>query len=264
MPSLQMSLTFPSALAIVDCGSGSSRMSVYSLHKDDGFVHEDRYVPSNILPTLAPAMAANQQQQWVDTLTELLSHEDPGLRVVVGTTGGLRKELNEGRVTTAQVEAFSQALEAAFPGAHGPRARLVQLSGSEEAELELAAVRYIAKHALLPVRPNFGGGLKRIEDEIGVLSCGGASSQIAYHPHLQDVVSPPQSSITSPKFTRLCSPQGTNFLSLNTDLLGAIRLARKYGHETWTGPAFAYTEDLMWKRIAEVGAPLASSEAPSS
>jgi hypothetical protein len=222
-------------------------MSIYSLHVDDGYVHEDRYIPSNILPTLAPAIGANQHQQWVEKLAELLSCERPDLQVVVGTTGGLRKALSEGNVTEAQVEAFSQALEAAFSCEQGgSRARLAQFSGSEEAELELAAVRYIAKNALLPVRPNFGGGLQVIEDEVGVLSCGGASSQIAYHPHLQEVTMD----------NSILNPASPNFLSLNTDLLGAIELARKYGHQTWTGAAFAYTEDLMWKRIAEAGAPL--------
>lgn len=221
-------------------------MSVYSLHPDDGFVHEDRYVPSNTLPTLAPAIAANQHQEWVTKLAELLSCESSALRVVVGTTGGLRKALSEGQVTETQVQAFSGALQAAFPGADGPRARLAQLSGSEEAEMELAAVRYIAKCALLPVRPNFGGGLQPIEHEIGVLSCGGASSQIAYHPHLQEVdIKGSVSNLPS-----------TEFLSLDTDLLGAIKLARTYGHQTWKGSAFAYTEDLMWKRIAKAGAPL--------
>lgn len=231
-------------------------MSIYSLHVDDGYVHEDRYVTSNILPTLAPAIAANQHQEWVNKLAEVLSCEDPNLQVVVGTTGGLRKALSEGKVTEAQVQTFQQTLEAAFRAGDGSRARLMQFSGSEEAELELGAVRYIAKHALLPVRPNFGGGLQRIEDEVGVLSCGGASSQIAYHPHLQEVRISPSSPQPSSLDDSMSGPGLPEFLSLNTDLLGAIQLARKYGHQTWTGAAFAYTEDLMWKRIAEAGAPL--------
>lgn len=231
---------FLPALAVVDCGSGSSRMSVYSLHPD-GFVHEDKYVPSS-LPTLAPAIGANQHQQWIDKLADLLSFENPALRVVVGSTGGLRKALSGGQVTEAQVQAFSEALEARFPGADGPRVQLVHLSGSEEAELELVAGRYLARHALKSVRPNFGGGIQEIrEDEIGLLSCGGASSQIAYNPHLQ-FLDPSHSS--------------TQFLSLETDLIGFMESAKKYGRQAWNGDAFAYTEDLLWKRIAEAGAPL--------
>merc|ERR1719446_1983812 len=32
--------------------------------------------------------------------------------------------------------------------------------------------------------------------------------------------------------------------------------ARESGQEAWKGEAFAHTEDLMWRRIAEVGAPI--------
>merc|ERR1712238_534804 len=74
---------------------------------------------------------------------------------------------------------------------------------------------------------------------------GGASSQIAYHPHLQETTSSNDASLPSSKF-----------LSINTNLLDAIAAARDYGHATWKGSAFAYTEYLMWKRIAEVGAPI--------
>jgi len=159
-------------------------------------------------------------------------------------TGGLRKAIAEGSVTEVQVQKFAETLASAFQG----RARLAQLSGHEEAELELAAVRYIGSHALGTTRPSFGGGIQRIASETGVLSCGGASSQIAYCPHLQETSSSFRPDGQQPPLYK--------FLSISTNLLDAIAAARKFGHETWKGAAFAYTEDLMWKRTAEIGAPI--------
>lgn len=162
-------------------------------------------------------------------------------KVVVGTTGGLRKALAQEIVSETQVQTFAEVLSSTFKG----QARLAQLTGEEEAELELKAVRYIASHSLGTFRPTFGGGYRRIASELGVLSCGGASSQVAYFPRLQET----QGDDSAKRNT-------TQFLSLNTNLLDAIASAKRYGHQTWSGPAFAYTEDLMWKRIAEAGAPL--------
>jgi len=162
-------------------------------------------------------------------------------QVIVGTTGGLRKAISQGLVSEQQVKTFSEVLASKFQG----RARLAQLSGVEEAEMELTAVRYIASQALGSFRPTFGGGIQSIGADLGVLSCGGASSQIAYLPHLQETDKAGDLSKTA-----------LQFLSLNTSLIDAIASARKFGHQTWKGAAFAYTEDLMWKCIAEVGASL--------
>lgn len=210
-------------------------MSIYSKHADDGFVHEDRYVPSGFLPTLAASIGADQHQDWVKKLAELVKDEDPHMKIVIGTTGGLRKAIGEGKVQLTQVKAFEAALEAEFNG----RARLEQLTGSEEAELELIAVQYIARHALPGLRPVFGGGTKYNED-VGVLSSGGASSQVAYFPHQ------PDEDAASNK------PIHPKFLSLNTNLLDAMEAARKNGRLS----ALAQTEDSLWKNIAAAGAPL--------
>jgi len=204
-------------------------------------VHEDRYVPSNILPTLAPSIAKDQHELWCDKLAEVLKQEKQMPRVIVGTTGGLRKAVAQGVVNEAQIQTFAETLARRFGG----QARLAQLSGEEEAEFELTAVRYIASRALGNFRPSFGGGIQRVGDEVGVLSCGGASSQIAYHP----------SELQRDKATST-SPKVSKFLSLNTNLLDAIATARKFGQGSWKGDAFAYTEDLMWKHIAEAGATL--------
>jgi len=123
-------------LAVVDCGSGSSRMSIYSRHSDN-LVHEDRYVPSNNLPTLAPALAAGEHESWIAKLKEILKDEDPNIRVVVGTTGGLRKALAQGKLQQVHIDTFVERLASAFPG----QAQLMQFTGEQEAAMELKAVR---------------------------------------------------------------------------------------------------------------------------
>ena len=81
------------SLCVVDCGSGSSRMSKYEVD-DDGVVRESRYVPSGTLPTLAPALASGNGKRWVAALADLLQREQ--CPVVIGTTGGVRAALDRG------------------------------------------------------------------------------------------------------------------------------------------------------------------------
>lgn len=239
-----LALATPSALAVVDCGSGSSRMSIYSLHSSDGFVHEDRYIPSNLLPTLAPTLAAGGAEAWVEALAALVATEREDMRVIVGSTGGLRKAMDDGAVTEAQVAALEYALAARFGDG---RARLEQLSGGAEAALELRAVRYVAAHALPLMRPQLGGAPVRIGDgEVGVLSCGGMSSQVAFRP--------------SAAGTKKSQPQ-QQFLSLRTNLLGAMARARREGDLAGT---LARSEDRLWASVAAAALGLAPSGDSSS
>ena len=240
-----LALATPSALAVVDCGSGSSRMSIYSLHSSDGFVHEDRYIPSNLLPTLAPTLAAGGAEAWVEALAVLVATERDDMRVVVGSTGGLRKAMDDGAVTEAQVAALERALAARFGDG---RARLEQLSGGAEAALELRAVRYVAAHALPLMRPQLGGAPVRIgEGEVGVLSCGGMSSQVAFRP-------------TAAGQKKKSQPQ-QQFLSLRTNLLGAMARARREGNLAGT---LARSEDRLWASVAAAALGLAPSASSSS
>ena len=58
-----------------------------------------------------------------------------------------------------------------------PKAEFLQYTGPAEAQLELAAVRYIARHALPGAIPVFTIG-RVSSGAIGTLSCGGSSSRL--------------------------------------------------------------------------------------
>eukprot|EP01052_Picozoa_sp_SAG31_P014753 SAG31_NODE_927_length_10930_cov_15.134983_7_plen_416_part_00 len=208
-------------------------------------------VPSNILDTLAPALASGNHLKWVAVLERIMEEENPDIPIIIGATGGLRKALDEGAVRPEQIHAFKSALEATFQG----RAKLQLLTGAQEAQLELTAVRYIGRHALPPFAPQFGGGTSKVDpSELGVLSSGGASSQLAYHPHLQTAAA---ASVTREKNQNI-APASQNdsaetaYISIPTDLLGAMNQARQYGLE----PAMASIEDRLWADIAALGGPL--------
>jgi hypothetical protein len=159
------------SVCVVDCGSGSTRFSQYSVHTaGDGYVHEDRYQPSGVLPTLVSALSGGLAaiQRWVALLKSIVDDDgENGMPVIVGATAGVRTALDEGIISDAQIKEFEQALAEHF----GDCASFRLLTGEEEAECELFAVRYIARHALPTVRPKFGGGTKPIDD-VGMLSCG--------------------------------------------------------------------------------------------
>jgi hypothetical protein len=168
---------------------------------EDGFCHEDRYQPSGVLPTLVKSLAAGTQAEWVETLAALVQGEAD--KVIVGTTGGLRQALEVGTVTERSVEILREEMAKAF----GSKGELRNLSGPAEAEMECVAVQYCSAKVLPTSRPQFGGGKRRIGN-VGMLSGGGMSSQLAYESR---------------------APDGTpseggkaEFKSIQTDLLGAI------------------------------------------
>lgn len=209
---------------VIDCGSGSSRLSKYSYHKD-GYIHEDLYIPSGIIPTLALSISNENQHNFVHKLQTALqeleaSVDMSGIVLIVGATGGLRKALDEGTVTNEQVKYFKKCLHETFP-----KAEFLQYTGPEEAQLELAAVRYIALHALPGAIPVFTGG--RISGgKIGTLSCGGSSSQVAYYdPETQKDV----------------------FLSFRTDLISTMKELREMGD--WNEMKYLKLESKLWNLI---------------
>lgn len=205
-------------ICIVDCGSGSSRASVYSVH-EDGFVHEDRYISSGIIPTLAQSLSKGEHLEWVSKLKEVLVEDSATITgVIIGATGGLRKALREGIVSAPQLSRFRQVLKANVPDA-----LLVQLSGEEEAKFELMAVRYLAQYALPGNVPRLTGGRKGI-GRVGVLSSGGSSSQVCYTD----------------------GDSGEDrYMSLDTNLIGAIAKARENGGN------LRFYENYMWKLILD-------------
>ena len=89
---------------VIDCGSGSSRLSKYSYH-NDGYIHEDLYIPSGIIPTLAIALSKDKQELFIEDLKNALEKLDSNIsrpdyfssmNLTIGATGGLRKALDEG------------------------------------------------------------------------------------------------------------------------------------------------------------------------
>lgn len=242
-------------------------------------------VPSGVLSTLVQAIASGQRgiDAWVgklrDELQQELAQATPP-SVVVGATGGLRKALDAGEVTPGGVDAFRVTLGRCFGKG---RAQLVELSGEQEALLELLAVRYLATHCLPELRPSFGSGAPRPihGDEVGCLSCGGMSSQLSFYPHLQsrengtprpiaeirDGHQQPQSTAApSPPLTPP-APTGDDgtaatryrvrggaaaFRSLRTNLLGSMALGKEHG----LLPTLAVTEDRVWEHVASAGKPI--------
>ena len=127
---------------VIDCGSGSSRLSKYSYHKD-GYIHEDLYIPSGIIPTLALSISNENQHNFVHKLQTALQELEAGVDMsgivlIVGATGGLRKALDEGTVTNEQVKYFKKCLHETFP-----KAEFLQYTGPEEAQLTLVLTLYI-------------------------------------------------------------------------------------------------------------------------
>ena len=48
---------------------------MYSVH-EDGFVHEDRYISSGIIPTLAQSLSKGEHLEWVSKLKEVLVEDN--------------------------------------------------------------------------------------------------------------------------------------------------------------------------------------------
>jgi hypothetical protein len=236
----------PTAMAVVDCGSGSTRLSIYSVH-DDSFVHEDRYLPSNVLPTIVSALRApSSQQEFIQTLKEVMKEEMHDLPITIGATGGLRKALDDGEVSRQQITDFQDAIQETFGG----RAVFRELSGPDEARCELSAVQYIARHALPQSRPRYSrAGTKKIED-VGMLSCGGMSSQLAYSSrnalsHSQDLTSPGsliKAAANAPTSNKKQDSKWV-FTSFETNLLGAMAEQRQIGYNGGMGRL----ESRMWE-----------------
>lgn len=227
---------------VIDCGSGSSRLSKYSYH-EDRYIHEDLYIPSGIIPTIALSLAEDKHMYFIKRLKNALMELDSSdykikgcryfdtMKLIVGATGGLRKALNEGFVDETQVEQFKTLLSQNFP-----RAKFIQYTGTKEAELELHAVRYIAKHALPGAIPVFTGG-RQGSGAIGVLSCGGSSSQVAYFD---------------------TETKKDTYLSFRTDLIGTLHRLRDItmlSEQNTINDKYLKLENSMWELIKKKSPP---------
>ena len=227
---------------IIDCGSGSSRLSKYSYH-EDRYIHEDLYIPSGIIPTIAASIAEDKHMDFVKTIKNALMDLDSNdykikgrryfdtMNLIVGATGGLRKALNDGFVKETQIEQFKKILSHNFPSA-----KFIQYTGTKEAEFELHAVRYIAKHALPGAIPVFTGG-RQGSGAIGVLSCGGSSSQVAYFDG---------------------ETKKDTYLSFRTDLIGTLHRLRDItmlSEKDTVNDKYLKLENSMWELIKKKSPP---------
>ena len=98
-------------LAVVDCGSGYSRVERYSAHKPGGgtagLVHLDS---TKRLPAIHPVIAAGRaaQGEWIELLrAELgISNQGDGERIAIGCTAGVRDAMQSGEISDDQWDEF--------------------------------------------------------------------------------------------------------------------------------------------------------------
>lgn len=151
-------------MAFVDCGSGHTSVVVYATDPADGRVTEVAAF-RDVLPPLAGVLGSREEQtKWLDGLKSVLRQCPPGVNgqacveTCVGATGGLRAALKSGQATTAQVQAFAEAV----PRLLGNDASTFRtLTPTEEGLAELRAVRHLTSDA-----------------DMGLLSGGGQSCQL--------------------------------------------------------------------------------------
>ena len=185
-------------MAIVDCGSGYTRVKLYERSAADGSVLQSssgRVVrrttaSGRTMPPLHSLLASGGDVAgWVEALREVLEAEaklgdqrggtDRKINVLVGATAGVRSAIEAETVTEASLATAAAAIRAAG-GLNGGSASFRLLSGDEEAAMELAA----ARHCLFGSSDEGKALVTRSEQPgrggVGLLSSGGASSQLAF------------------------------------------------------------------------------------
>jgi len=153
---------------VLDCGSGSSRGSFYSI-KEDGSLNEIPF-PHKMDPIhVVIGDGAASTSKFLDQLaTSIDGTGAKPISVIFGVTGGLREALRLKKTTIDHVHAFEKALSEhdSFKGGVGV---FKMLSGEDEAHFEHKAVNYMAKQ----VMPD-------LSQPVGLISSGGTSSQVVY------------------------------------------------------------------------------------
>lgn len=162
-----------SRVLVLDCGSGSTRGSIYSI-TDDGSLSED-HLPHKLDPIhLVIPGGADKIKAFLDQLSKEL--DDQGKRpvsVLLGACGGVRDAIEAGKITSDMLTEFQKALNS-HEGL-GCRGELKVLTGEDEAQAEHKAVQYMAKQVL-----------PSLAQPVGLISSGGTSSQIVYFPDQSD------------------------------------------------------------------------------
>jgi hypothetical protein len=153
---------------VVDCGSGFTRAKVYwrgrgrRIRTQEPHVYAGlpkRWTQRKIVDALMEGGA--KLRDWVTSIQALV-HATNSRAALVGATGGLRKAIDDGRVTPAMLLLFKQIL-----AEYAPSASFYLLSGEDEAEAELTAVRHVAEFVL----PS---------QQVGMVSGGGMTCQVGF------------------------------------------------------------------------------------
>jgi hypothetical protein len=204
------------AMTVVDCGSGGTRVSCFALDSVDGLVHR---VTVTKVSTLHVALIAAEGgdgaaiENWVEHVLRAvdgaLQSDAVRCPVYIGATAGLRGYIASGAVSSATLARFERAAVAAFAARSIHLTLATPMSGDEEATLELAAARYCTAHCIEAVaetgacspgprafkppraaadfahpRPEraVAGALKRAtaQRQLGLLSMGGMSAQVVH------------------------------------------------------------------------------------
>jgi hypothetical protein len=168
-------LSLPSAVVVIDCGSGKAAAYRYRFSAEGAPLEETKVKVALKLSELL--VAAASEPAALDPLWSLIDAatlrlEAPGAAapfpLFFGATGGVRAALAEGSLSQAHVDGLEAALRNRYRGAP---LHFEVLSGAREAQLELRATRYAYRDAAL-----FGDGAA----PVGSLSGGGQSCQLAW------------------------------------------------------------------------------------
>jgi hypothetical protein len=162
----------PTSGVLVDCGSGHTSMICYT-KTPDGQTNQHaklsiRNEDDGNYP-LTDAFSNNSTSLFIDQLRQEMSKLNnfhPKI-LFVGATGGVRKAIENNKITSSQVDTFIEALNAAFSATVNV-IKFAVLDGTTEASFELTAAQVIwgGENALL-ASPN-----------IGLFSGGGQSMQL--------------------------------------------------------------------------------------
>ena len=174
------------AMTIVDCGSGGTRVSCFAVDSVDGLVHR---VTATKVSTLHVALVAAEGgddeaiETWVDDVLRAVvrdsqvraetqfAHERPSqiaaapaklpdkcdhtiasdavrCPVYIGATAGLRGYISSGAISPVTLARFERAAVAAFAARSFHVTLSTPMSGEDEATFELAAARYCTAHCI--------------------------------------------------------------------------------------------------------------------
>ena len=165
-----------SSMVIVDCGSCYSRVSNFYRSSETNLIHATTSKTGSRISALHTIMhCPNKSTKWLQQLIEIVKEVDSeATQVLLGATGGVRDLISSGEITAKEVERFQELLatttELPF------KAQLIILSGDDEAKYEFLSAEYCANQCGFVDAEE--QGTTTTTSNLGLLSCGGMSSQI--------------------------------------------------------------------------------------